>query len=634
MSLRKLRRIQSQIGTGNINRRLTVIGIATLCLMGVLVIRLWVLQVIKGDEFRRRSETNRMDMKTIPGLRGKILDRDGRLLAGNRPAFDLAVIPRSVPDLDKTLSELTERTGLEPSWAHTQIQRGNPFKPIVVQKNLSRPAMAYVMERRWQLPGVVIQVNPQREYPGQKLGAHLMGFLGEVTERQIKKKRVYGPGDMTGKQGIEREYEAVLRGVNGTRWVEVDAYGREIKVIGEKPATPGQNLVLTLNLDLQRKAEELLSEQPGVLIAMDPRNGEILALASNPRFDPNILTNGMTPETWSSVVKNPLRVLQDRATRGQYPPGSVFKIVMAAAGLEEKVIGPSDTVFCPGHFYFGKRIYRCWQAPGHGKVNLHRAISESCDVYFYQLGLKLGIDRIARYARAFGLGAPTGLVADGEKAGIVPSSAWKKRVLREKWYTGETVSVAIGQGFTLVTPIQMAVLISAVANDGEIFRPMLVRRIEESDGSVVRTFSPKSRGRLPVKPKNLKIIQKALRGVVHDKRGTGFRAKIKGIEVAWKTGTAQVVRLKERKDSKMQQEGPRLRRDHAWFVAYAPFDKPTIAVVVLAEHAGKGGSRYAPLAKGLISEYLGIQENPPPASARVSNLRNSGTPATRETGAM
>jgi penicillin-binding protein 2 len=310
-------------------------------------------------------------------------------------------------------------------------------------------------------------------------------------------------------------------------------------------------------------------------------------------------------------------VLQDRATRGQYPPGSVFKIVLAAAALEENVIGPLDTLFCPGQFRFGDRTFRCWQARGHGNVNLHRALVESCDVYFYQLGLKLGIERIAKYASAFGLGQPTGLVDQGEKSGVVPSPQWKKTALGTPWYSGETVSVAIGQGYTLVTPIQMAVLISAVANGGTIFRPLIVRRIEENNGTVLRTYLPEVRSRLPVSPENLEIIRRALRGVVHDERGTGFRAKIPGIVVAGKTGTAQVVRLKHRKDSKEQKEGPRLRRDHAWFVAFAPYEEPTIAVAVLAEHAGKGGSRYAPLAQQLIAYYLGIELKTNPKSARA-----------------
>ncbi|MFQ5693784.1 MAG: penicillin-binding protein 2, partial [Nitrospinota bacterium] len=578
MKFRKLRRAQSQARRGSINRRLMVEGVVVLSLIGVLIIRLWVLQVIRGDEFRRRSENNRIETKTTAGLRGKILDRAGRLLAGNRPAFQLALIPRSVPDLAETLKRLEAHTGLDPRWARAQIARGNPFRPIVVQKDLSREAVAQVMEHRWQLPGVLIRVRPKRQYPRERLAAHLMGYLGEIGEAKLKKGRGYRHGDMAGKQGVERDFEDILRGVHGKRWVEVDAFGREIKVIGERQAKPGQNLVLTLDLDLQRKAEALLADQPGVLIAMDPRNGEVLALASNPRFDPNALTTGMNAADWRALLQDPLRVLQDRATRGQYPPGSIFKIVMAAAALEEKVISPTDTLFCPGHFKFGKRTYRDWKPQGHGRVNLYRAIAESCDVYFYQLGLKLGIDRIARFAAAFGLGRPTGLVGRGEKSGVVPSSAWKRRVIGQPWYTGETISVSIGQGYNLVTPIQLAVLISAVANGGTLYRPLLVRRIERTDGTVVKTFQPEVRGRLPVSPKNLDFIRAALRGVVNDPRGTGFRAKLPGVEIAGKTGTAQVVRLKHRKDSKEQREGPRRRRDHAWFVAFAPYDQPTIAV--------------------------------------------------------
>ena len=634
MNLRKLRRLQYSSETGSLKRRLMVMGVAASCFLGILAIRLWVLQVITGDEFRRRSETNRIETKVIRGLRGKILDRSGRLLVGNRAAFHLALIPRSVPDLTDTLRSLEEKTGLDPERARARLLRGNPFKPIVVQRDLPREAMAHVMEHRWQLPGVLIQVDQQREYRQRATASHLMGYLGEVSDVRLMRKRGYRPGDMTGKHGIEREFEDVLRGVHGKRWVEVDAFGREIKVIRERPAKPGRNLVLTLDLDLQRKAESLLAEQPGVLIALNPRSGEILALASNPRFDPNDLTTGMTKAYWNSLVQNPLRIFQDRATRGQYPPGSVFKIVMAAAALEENVLGLSDTLFCSGEFSFGGRAYRCWQARGHGRINLHRALVESCDVFFYQLGLKLGIKRISRYASAFGLGRPTGILSRGEKAGVVPSPQWKKKTLGHPWYPGETVSVSIGQGYLLVTPIQMAVLISAVANGGTLYRPAIVRRIEHSDGTVTKTFRPEIRGRLPVSPRNLNIIRKALRGVVHSARGTGFRARIPGIEVAGKTGTAQVVRLRHRKDSKEQQQKPRVQRDHAWFVAFAPFEEPTIAVVVLAEHAGRGGSRYAPLARELIAHYLGLRDESLPRNVRASSPPANGESTSRAQGAL
>ena len=509
MNFRKIRRSSSQIEAGSINRRLIVIGSVFLFLIGILALRLWVLQVIQGEDLRQRSENNRIETKPVSGIRGKILDRNGLLLAGNRAAFHLALIPRSIPDLENSLSRLKEQTGLDPVRAMAKIRRGNPFKPIIVQRNLSREAVAQVMEHRWELPGVLIQINPQREYPYNAIAAQMMGYLGKISKSQLKKEKDYRHGDMIGKQGIERDFEETLRGSRGRRWVEVDAFGREIKLLGERPAKPGKNLVLTLDLELQQMAESLMTDRPGALIAMDPRNGEILALASNPRFDPNVLTNGLSVELWNSLRQNPLRILQDRATRGQYPPGSVFKIIMAAAGLEENLIQPTDTFFCPGNFKFRDRTYRCWQARGHGHVDLHRALVESCDVFFYELGLKLGISRIAQYASAFGLGKPTGIVEQGEKVGIVPSPGWKKKVLGQPWYPGETVSVSIGQGYSLVTPIQIAVLTAAVANGGTLFRPTLVRRIEESDGTVVETFAPEITGQLPVSPKNLKLIRNA-----------------------------------------------------------------------------------------------------------------------------
>ncbi len=620
MDFRRIRNSQFQTDTGSLYKRLVVIVGASLFLIGILVLRLWVLQVVRGEEYRQRSENNRIQTKSVRGLRGKILDRNGHLLAGNRAAFHLALIPRSVPDLSKRLNHLKKRTGLDPDRAMAKIRRGNPFKPITIQRNLSREAVAYLMEHRWQLPGILIQIKPQREYPQESMASQLMGYLGKVSEKRLKRKAGYQPEDLTGKQGIERDFEGILRGSRGKQWVEVDAFGREIKLIGKRLAKPGKNLVLTLDLELQQKAESLMANHLGVMIAMDPRTGEILALASNPNFDPNKLTNGMSTKSWSSLLKNPTKILLNRATRA-YPPGSVFKIVMAAAALEEGIMKVNDTIFCQGEIFYGDRTYRCWEARGHRNSNLHRALVESCDVYFYKIGLELGINQIAKYASAFGLGKPTGIVQFGEKVGIVPTPAWKKKAKKKPWYPGETVSVSIGQGFTTVTPIQIAVLTAAIANGGTLFQPLLVRRIEESNGTVLETFASRITGRLPLTPKNMKIIRNALRGVVHDSRGTGYLAKLPGIKIAGKTGTAQVARLKNRKDSKEQLAGLRKLRDHAWFIAFAPFDDPEIAVVVFAEHAGKGGSRFAPLAKALMAHHLKINIAEP--MAKVSGSQSS-----------
>ncbi|RMF85561.1 MAG: penicillin-binding protein 2 [Nitrospinota bacterium] len=581
----------------------------------LFLLRLWHLQILQGQYYARKAEENRVRIVSQRDIRGKILDRAGRAMATNRPSFNLFLRPEDVPDMKRTLLFLTEELGLDGQEVERKLKTSSAYQTIPIARDLNRGQVAYFLEHRWDFPGLSLEVEPLRSYRLGEVAAHVLGYIGEINEAQWKKKRKegYQRGDFIGQYGIEQYFESVLRGQKGRKQIEVDVVGRELRVLRSIPPRPGHNVVLTIDLPLQRYIEEELSDEyAGAVVVLDPQSGEVLALVSRPAFDPNLFAKGISRRDWMRLLLDPRHPLQNRAIAGQYPPGSVFKIVMAAAGLEEGAVQPQTAVNCPGYFPFGRRIYRDWKPGGHGILTLHGAIVESCDVYFYRLGNKLGIDTIARYARGFGLGEKTGIDLPHEKSGLVPSAAWKKRERNEPWYPGETISVAIGQGYNLVTPIQLASLISAVANGGTLWKPQLIKRIETADGKVVQEFSPQVRGHLPVHPQNLQVIREALYGVVNEAKGTGRRARIEGFGVAGKTGTVQVVSLRHEK------ELPPHLRDHGWFVAFAPFDHPRIALAILGEHGGKGGSAYAPLAKKIIERYFDLI---PPQVAQGSRNR-------------
>ncbi len=415
----------------------------------------------------------------------------------------------------------------------------------------------------------------------------------------------YQSGDLIGQYGLERTYESVLRGHYGSGQVEVDAFGREMQVIAARPPRPGSNLILTLDLHLQQLAERLLEQHTGSIIALDPRSGQILALASSPAFDPNIFAMRLSTADWTALTSSPKYPLHNRALQGQYPPGSIFKIVVALAALEEGVITSRTTKFCPGHYVYGRRTYRDWKRGGHGLVNLRQALTQSCDVYFYGVGRELGVDRIAQYARAFGLGQATGFAPDIEKSGLVPSTQWKRQARGQPWYPGETLSVAIGQGYMLLTPLQAVTMIATLANGGTLYKPYVVLRQESADGTVLHEATPTVLRTLQVNPQHVTAVQQGLWSVVHDPKGTGKKARHDHVAIAGKTGTAQVVRLQKSAGHRQHQEQiPEDQRDHAWFVAFAPFEAPRIAVVVMIEHAGKGGSYFADYATAIIQAHL------------------------------
>jgi penicillin-binding protein 2 len=425
-------------------------------------------------------------------------------------------------------------------------------------------------------------------------------------------------GAMIGKYGVEYQWETYLRGVDGGRQIEVDALGREIKELRSVEPFPGNNLTLTIDFDLQKVAEEAFQEKTGALIAMDPRNGRILAMVSKPSFDPDTFARSISLEDWKSLTENPLSPLQNKGIQGQYPPGSVFKIITAIAGLETGAITPNTQFTCRGIYPYGNRDFRCWREEGHGTINLHRAIVESCDIFFYQVGLKVGVDAIAHYAEEFGLGNPTGIALPHEKSGIVPSTSWKKERLGVPWYSGETLSLAVGQGYINATPLQLLMLISAIANGGRLYLPHVTEKVEDVYGNVIKEWPVSEMRKVDVSEKTLEIIQQALMGAVNDPHGTGWACVLKQAKVAGKTGTAQVIKIPQNFKKGDMDRLPWKYRDHAWFVAYAPFEDPIIAVVVLVEHGGYGGAAAAPIAKRVIEKYLALEQVAPSKMASSS----------------
>ncbi len=577
----------------------------------LLFVYLWYLQVVRGSDLRQLSENNRIRIREMVADRGMLLDRNGHILAHNRPSFDVFLIPEDVRGNPEVLDKVGEMLHLaedEMSERVKGLKRRPAFRPIKLKSDIDWNKLALLESNRIHLPGILVDVTPRRAYYYGSLASHLLGYIGEVDENELRQMRdkAYRMGAMIGKYGVEYEWEAYLRGVDGGRQIEVDALGREIKPLRSVEPFPGNNVVLTIDFDLQRVAEDTFQDKNGALIAMDPKSGRILAMVSKPSFDPSIFARGISPKEWRELVEHPFHPLQNKVIQGQYPPGSVFKIVTAIAALETGAITPQTQVTCNGAFTHGNRDFRCWKEKGHGTLHLHRALVESCDVYFYQVGLKVGVDAIAHYASQLGLGRKTGIRLPYEKAGVVPSTSWKKKRFGVPWYSGETLSVAVGQGYLNTTPLQLATLISAIANGGKLFLPQVVERVEDIYGKTLKTYPPQEIGRADISEKTLQIIQEALMGAVNEPGCTGGAAALKPFKVAGKTGTAQVIRMAADFKKGDMNRMPLKFRDHAWFAAYAPFEDPQIAVAVLVEHGGYGGAVAAPIAKRVIARYFDL----------------------------
>lgn len=594
-------------------RRLALAFAAVVVLFGLTLARLWSLQVTWGDQYASLSENNRIRLKRVRATRGTILDRHGRVLVDNRPSFDLVLVPEDTPDVDRTIASLTTLLGPEAGDLSAPVVAAKnrpPFEEVILLRDLDWERIVRIETHQFELPGVSVQVGPRRTYPHGEMAAHLLGYVGEVNQQELAARSGYHMGDLIGKAGAERYWEDQLRGTDGGQQVEVDAVGRKLRVLNEVDETPGHSLVLTIDRDLQLTAEDALGENDGAVVAIDPRSGEILAMASRPAFDPNVFARGIRAAEWRGLTQSRKRPLNSKALQGTYPPGSTFKVIMAAAALEEGVINAFTSIPCSGGMFFGNRTFRCWRRGGHGMMNVHDALVRSCDVFFYQVGQRLGVDTIAEYAHRFGLGAPTGVRLEHESGGIIPTSAWKRQRFGEPWYPGETLSVAIGQGYVTATPLQMANAMAALANGGTLWRPSFVKRVESTDGIVLSEEMPEKMGDLGLKPRTITQLHEALADVVNTKAGTGSKARLPGIEVGGKTGTSQVGRML---GNGSQRGLSRERRDHAWFVAFAPVEDPQIAIAVIAEHAGEhGGTAAAPIARKVMARYFGVPEDEVP----------------------
>lgn len=573
-----------------------------------IVARLWYLQVLRGEEMRLLAENNRVRLHRVQATRGTVVDRYGRVVIDSRPSFDAVFVPEDAKDPSSTIENLASLLGLNSAELNQLVKRrgARPFQEVLVKRDLTFEEVAAIETHQWDLPGVSLQITPRRSYPHGPLLAHLTGYVGEVGPEELERDPSYRMGDMVGKSGLERGWETYLRGIDGGQQVEVDSLGRRLRVLSEVAEVPGHTVRLTIDLDLQQAAHRALGERDGSVVAVDPRNGEILAMVSHPSFDPNAFARGIRLQEWQALTSDRSRPLMNRAVQGLYPPGSTFKFIVAAAALEEGVINPFTRVFCPGGMSFGNHYFRCWRKGGHGSVDVHEALVQSCDTFFYQVAQRLGVDVIAAYARKFGLGLPTGVALEHERSGTIPDTAWKLRRFRQPWYAGETLSVAIGQGYVTATPLQMANAIAMMAT-GHRFRPHFVLQVESPEGDVVAREEPEELARLELRATTLKQIRDALRDVVATERGTGKKARLRGIAVAGKTGTSQVVKLG--KDRPKAGRLPRHHRDHAWFVAYAPADDPEIAVAAIVEHAdGGGGQVAAPLVREVLEEYFALKE--------------------------
>ncbi len=600
-----------------IQRRLIVAGIIVFVAMAIVLTRLYVLQVVDHDHFATLSNSNRVRLKPMPPSRGLIFDRNGVVLADNLPAYRLEIIREQVEDLDATLkdlSELVEISKLDEKRFRRASSRRRPFEGVPLLLNLSDDEVARLAVNLHRFKGVEINARLTRNYPLGKHAVHALGYVGRIDDDDLPEEKLanYAGTSHIGKLGLEKFYEDDLHGEVGYQRVEVNASGRTLRVLDETPPHAGRNLYLTIDSSLQQLAEDLFENERGSVVAIDPNNGEILALVSMPSFDPNLFVGGISIADYARLRDSNRRPLFNRALTGQYPPGSTTKPFFGLAGLEYSVISENKKVFCGGHYLLPNddRKYRDWKKEGHGRMDLDGAITQSCDVYFYDLSYSMGIDRMSAFMEQFGFGHKTGIDSTSERAGLMPSRAWKRGARGMPWFPGETLITGIGQGAFLATPLQLASATGAMAMRGKRFQPHLVRMIDDPDGQLQTLTEPKLAGQYVLrKEQNWRHVVKAMENVVHGLRGTAHYhiGRNAPYRIAGKTGTAQVFGIAQDEEYEEDKISKKLR-DHALFVAFAPADDPKIAVAVIVENGGHGSSTASPIARKMMDAYLLQQE--------------------------
>ncbi|NOR21138.1 MAG: penicillin-binding protein 2 [Candidatus Aminicenantes bacterium] len=586
-----------------VQRRSKKIFIFIQVLTVFLLLNFWKIQVLDHKKYWEKSEANRMREIVLPSQRGLIKDRGETILADNKASFKVSIIRENCENYDKSCRKISRLLKIEEDVLKERIKKYESFpvfKPIVIKENLSFEEVAVIEARKLEFPELFLQAEPKRFYPFGDLAAHALGYIQELSGEEIKKglyqqRRL---GDLIGKTGVEKVYEATLVGTDGEALEIVDSMGRSKGKIAKREPEKGHNIILTLDYALQEKAEELLEGREGAVVMMDPQTGEILALASYPTFDPNKFIDRFTPEEWLDLVNSPEFPLENRAIRGQYAPGSIFKLVIDLGALELGIIDEETTFTCKGEIEIYNEPFTCWVEKGHGEMNLIQAIRNSCNIYHYQVGKKMGIDEIYRYAKMLGFGAKTGIDLPGEKTGLVPNPQWKREVRKERWQPGETISVSIGQGPLMVTPLQVALYTSIIANRGRKVTPHL---LNSQSLAGKRAFSEKDAVDI-----ELSTFETVIQGMweVVNKGGTGWAANVKGFDICGKTGSTQLVSTEKDKEKKVEEEEEEEEtKTHSWFTGFAPRDNPKIVVTVIIEYGGMGGATAAPLARKLFNSY-------------------------------
>ncbi|MBC17832.1 MAG: penicillin-binding protein 2 [Desulfovibrio sp.] len=597
---------------------LQILILALFCLFSV---RLWYLQIHRGEEYARKAKENQLRQEHIFSPRGLIRDRNGDLLAVNEPAYALGLVREDCPDIDQTLHQVARWTDLSfeelKETYNKKRRRVKPFEPLILVSDLSFHQLALIDANKLRWPGLEVQVRPRRQYRYGKLMAHVLGYVAEANEREMAKNAELALGDTVGKQGIEFVLEDRMRGVKGLSQFEVDVTGRRLQERILKHPRAGHEVSLSIDLGLQKVAMDWLEEQAGGVVVMDADTGQIWALATSPSYDSNDFSSGLTPEQWAELRDDPLHPMQNRVIQSVYPPGSVFKHVVAGAGLHYDMLDPSETVNCTGQMKLGRRVFRCWKKWGHGKVDLETALVQSCDVYFYRMGKKLTVDRMSEFAQASGFGKLTGIRLPHEKAGVMPTREWKQRRFNESWQGGDNLNMSIGQGYTLVTPLQVARFFAGVINGGKLLKPLLLK----DEKTVVQ-------GTIPLDQKQLDLLHDALVETVDSNRGTARRIRTPGVVVGGKTGTTQVVRLTDELKELDDDDIPYRFRDHAWMSAIAEKDGRRFSIAVLVEHGLHGSSGAGPVVKAVI-DYLfldKVRKNPESRKAKARQARELKVP--------